>query len=334
MRVIIHTHTDPYFNLAAEEYLLENETQDIFMLWRNDNAVVIGKNQNTWAEVNVPFTEENGITVVRRLSGGGAVFHDLGNVNFTYITAHDPARGIDFRPFLQPILRALAALGVEAEADGRNDIVVNGAKISGNAQCVYRMPGGGDRLLHHGTMLFSSDLSRLTSALKVSPEKIRAKGVASVRQRVTNLKNVPGFPREMTVEEFMNHLARNAVSAEAELIPLTEEETAGIRALRDKKYAAWEWNFGASLRHESEKSLRFPFGTLNASYTAKNGAIESIRLFGDYFGQRPVSELENALVGIPLRADALAAALTALSAPVADYIHGAAAEDIVRLILQ
>lgn len=334
MRVIIHDYTDPYFNMAAEEYLLENETQDVFMLWRNDNAVVIGKNQNAWAEVNVPFTEEQGITVVRRLSGGGAVFHDLGNVNFTYITAHDPTRGIDFRPFLEPILRALASLGVEAEADGRNDVVVSGAKISGNAQCVHRMPGGGERLLHHGTMLFSSDLSRLTSALKVSPEKIRAKGVASVRQRVTNLTDVPGFPEDMTVEAFMNYLARAAVSEEAELIPLTEEETAGIRALRDKKYAAWEWNFGASLRHETEKTCRFPFGTLHASYTAKGGEIESLRLFGDYFGQRPVSELEKALIGSPLRADALTAALATLPAPVEEYVHGASAEDISRLILQ
>ena len=334
MRVIIHDYTDPYFNMAAEEYLLENETRDVFMLWRNNNAVVIGKNQNTWAEVNVPFTEAHGITVVRRLSGGGAVFHDLGNVNFTYITAHDPARGIDFRPFLEPILRALASLGVVAEADGRNDIVVSGAKISGNAQCVHRLPNGGQRLLHHGTMLFSSDLSRLTEALRVAPEKIRAKGVASVRQRVTNLTDVSGFPEEMSVEKFMDHLARTAVSAEAELIPLTEEETAGIQTLRDKKYATWEWNFGVSLRHETEKTCRFPFGTLHASYTAKGGEIESLRLFGDYFGQRPVSELENALIGISLRADALTAALSALSAPVEEYIHGASVEDILHLILQ
>lgn len=334
MRVIIHSHTDPYFNMAAEEYLLENESRDVFMLWRNDNAVVIGKNQNTWAEVNVPFTEENGITVVRRLSGGGAVFHDLGNVNFTYITAHDPARGIDFDPFVRPILQALASLGVEAEADGRNDIVVSGAKISGNAQCVHRLPSGGERLLHHGTMLFSADLSRLTSALQVSPEKIRAKGVASVRERVTNLKDVPGFPETMTVQEFMDHLARTAVSADAELIPLTEEEAEGILALRDKKYATWEWNFGASLRHETEKSFRFPFGTLHVSYTAVGGTIRSLRLFGDYFGQRPVSELENALIGIPLRADALLSALDTHPTPVGEYVHGASAEDIVRLIVQ
>ena len=334
MRVIIHTSTDPYFNMAAEEYLLEREPRDVFMLWQNDNAVVIGKNQNTWAEVNVPFTEENGITVVRRLSGGGAVFHDLGNVNFTYITAHDPARGIDFRPFVDPILRALSHLGVQAEADGRNDIVVGGAKISGNAQCVHRLPGGEERLLHHGTMLFSSDLSRLTAALQVSPEKIRAKGIASVRERVTNLTDVPGFPSDMTVQAFMDHLAHTAVSADAELIPLTEEEIGDIRALRDKKYATWEWNFGASLRHETEKTCRFPFGTLHASYTAVGGVIESIRLHGDYFGQRSVAELENALIGIPLREDALTAALDAHPTPVREYIHGASAEDIVRLIVQ
>lgn len=333
MRVIIHDHTDPHFNLAAEEYLLAHEIQDVFMLWRNDNAVVIGKNQNTWAEVNVPFTEENGITVVRRLSGGGAVFHDLGNVNFTFITAHDPARGIDFRPFVDPIIRALATLGVQAEADGRNDIVVNGAKISGNAQCVHRLPDGTERLLHHGTLLFGADLSRLTEALRVSPEKIRSKGIASVRERVTNLRDVPGFPRDMTVQDFMAHLARTAVSGEATLSPLTDAEIDGIRALRDEKYATWAWNFGASLRHDTENTIRFPFGTIHASYTAVGGKIESIRLFGDYFGQRPVAELESALIGTPLRRDAVADVLAALPAPVDAYIRGAAADDIVSLIV-
>ena len=183
-------------------------------------------------------------------------------------------------------------------------------------------------------MLFSSDLSRLTAALQVSPEKIRAKGIASVRERVTNLTDVPGFPSDMTVQAFMDHLAHTAVSADAELIPLTEEEIGDIRVLRDKKYATWEWNFGASLRHETEKTCRFPFGTLHASYTAVGGVIESIRLHGDYFGQRSVAELENTLIGIPLREDALTAALDAHPTPVREYIHGASAEDIVRLIVQ
>ena len=334
MRVILNDHTDPYFNIAAEEYLLDHETQDVFMLWRNDNAVIIGKNQNTWAEVNVPYTRENGIAVVRRLTGGGAVFHDLGNVCFTYITAHDPVRGIDFRPFVEPILSALVQLGVQAEADGRNDIMVDGAKISGNAQCVHRLPDGRARLLHHGTLLFGADLSRLSQALRVSAEKIHSKGIASVRERVTNLKDVPGFPAHMTVEDFISHLARTAVSGLAEAIPLSEEEIAGINALREEKYTAWEWNFGASLRHDTENTCRFPFGTLHASYTAAGGKIQSIRLFGDYFGQRPVAELENMLRDIPLREEDLHQALARLPAPVEEYIRGAAPEDIVHLIVQ
>ncbi len=333
MRVIIHDRTDPAFNLAAEEYLLTHGTQDVFMLWRNDNAVIIGKNQNTWAEVNVPYTESHGITVVRRMTGGGAVFHDLGNVNFTYITAHDPARGIDFRPFIDPILRALAALGVQAEADGRNDIVVNGAKISGNAQCVHRLPDGTERLLHHGTLLFGADLSRLTEALRVSPEKIRSKGIASVRERVTNLRDVPGFPPHMTVQDFIHHLARTAVSGDAVMSPLTEEEIDGINALREEKYATWAWNFGSSARHDTENTVRFPFGTIHAAFSAVGGKIESIRLFGDYFGERPVAEMESALIGAPLRREDVADALAGLPAPVDAYIRGAQAEDIVSLIV-
>lgn len=304
------------------------------MLWRNDNAVIIGKNQNTWAEVNVPYTESHGITVVRRMTGGGAVFHDLGNVNFTYITAHDPARGIDFRPFIDPILRALAALGVQAEADGRNDIVVNGAKISGNAQCVHRLPDGTERLLHHGTLLFGADLSRLTEALRVSPEKIRSKGIASVRERVTNLRDVPGFPPHMTVQDFIRHLARTAVTGDAVMSPLTEEEIDGINALREEKYATWAWNFGSSARHDTENTVRFPFGTIHAAFSAVGGKIESIRLFGDYFGERPVAEMESALIGAPLRREDVADALAGLPAPVDAYIRGAQAEDIVSLIVQ
>ena len=333
MRVIIHDRTDPAFNLAAEEYLLTHGTQDVFMLWRNDNAVIIGKNQNTWAEVNVPYTESHGITVVRRMTGGGAVFHDLGNVNFTYITAHDPACGIDFRPFINPILRALADLGVQAEADGRNDIVVNGAKISGNAQCVHRLPDGTERLLHHGTLLFGADLSRLTEALRVSPEKIRSKGIASVRERVTNLRDVPGFPTHMTVQDFIRHLARTAVSGDAVLSPLTEEEIDGINALREEKYTTWAWNFGSSARHDTENTVRFSFGTIHAALSAVGGKIESIRLYGDYFGQRPVAELESALIGTPLCREAVADALAGLPAPVDAYIRGAQAEDIVSLIV-
>ena len=246
----------------------------------------------------------------------------------------DPARGIDFRPFIDPILRALAALGVQAAADGLNDIVVNGAKISGNAQCVHRLPDGTERLLHHGTLLFGADLSRLTEALRVSPEKIRSKGIASVRERVTNLRDVPGFPPHMTVQDFIRHLARTAVSGDAVLSPLTEEEIDGINALREEKYATWAWNFGSSARHDTENTVRFPFGTIHAAFSAVGGKIESIRLFGDYFGERPVAEMESALIGAPVRREDVADALAGLPAPVDAYIRGAQAEDIGSLIVQ
>ena len=334
MRILYNPVTDAFFNLAAEEYLLRHEDEDVFILWRNDNTVVIGRNQNTWAEVNVPYVTEHGITVVRRLSGGGAVFHDLGNVNFTFLTARTGGRQIDFSRFTAPIIRALASLGVRAEADGRNDILVGGAKISGNAQCVFRRPDGTERLLHHGTLLYGADLSRLAAALVVRPEKLRAKGVASVRRRVTNLRGVPGFPPELTVEDFIAHLAREASGVPgAAPASLTEEETAGIRALREEKYAAWEWNYGASGTHETEYYARFPFGSVSAAYTARRGVLERVRLYGDYFGTEPVSVLERALTGARLRRDALVEAMTSAPVSVGDCIAGADAQTLASLLL-
>lgn len=332
MRIVYNPVTDAYFNLAAEEYLLRHEDEDVFLLWRNDNTVVIGRNQNAWAEINVPYVTEHGISVVRRLSGGGAVFHDLGNVNFTFLTARTGGGQIDFSRFTAPIIRALASLGVRAEADGRNDILADGAKISGNAQCVFRRPDGTERLLHHGTLLYGADLSRLAAALVVRPEKLRAKGVASVRRRVTNLRDVPGFPPDLSVEEFIAHLAREASGASGtETGSLTEEEIAGIRALREEKYATWEWNYGASGEHETEYYARFPFGSVSAAYTARHGVITEIRLFGDYFGTEPVSLLEKALVGAPLRREALVSAMG--NAPVGDCIAGADAGMLASLLL-
>jgi len=335
MRIIIHAEPDdPYHNMAAEEYLLEHSDDDIFMLWRNEPAVIIGKNQNAWAEVNLPYTEENRIPVVRRLTGGGAVFHDPGNVNFTFITDARPGEGIDFTPFTGPILAALSSLGVEAAADGRNDILAGGAKISGNAQCVYRRRDGTPRLLHHGTLLFDADLSRLAAALRVRPEKIRAKGIASVRRRVTNLRDVPGFPREMDVEAFLFHLARCAGDRpDAYTAPLSRAETEGIRALAEEKYETWEWNFGRAGEHESEMFARFPFGCVSASFTARRGVITEIRIFGDFFGTEDVSRLEAALIGVPLRREALLSALSAPSCPLSACIAGAGPEDVAALLL-
>lgn len=330
MRIIVNESLQPSFNLAVEEMLLRDTEGDIFLLWRNDRTVVIGRNQNAWAEVDIPEAEKRGISVVRRLSGGGAVYHDRGNVNFTFITDARQS-GVDFGRFTAPIVRALGALGVQAQADGRNDILVNGAKISGNAQCTYRRPDGSARLLHHGTLLLDADMSALSAVLRPCPEKLKTKGIASVRSRVTNLRDVPGFP-SMDARELMDYLARTAVDG-GELCPLTEAEIRAAEELCQAKYGTWEWNCGKSIAHDTEYGARFPFGIVRAAYSVREGRITSLRLWGDYFGTAPVSALEEALCGCLLRRDALLQALSGASYPVSDCISGASAEQLVSLIL-
>ncbi len=332
MRTIILTTTDPAFNLAAEEYFLLRGDGEIRMLWRNARAVIIGKNQNAWAEVNVPYTEAAGIPVVRRLSGGGAVFHDPGNVNYTFITDCTEGDGIDFARFTAPILSVLANLGVTAVLGGRNDILAEGRKISGNAQAVVRREDGTPRRLHHGTILYGADLSAMTDALRVHPLKIQSKGVGSVRSRVVNLTDLPAFPKDLTVEAFIDLLAE-ALSGSEGVTALRDAETAAIKAIAAEKYAAWEWNFGASLTHTTSFTARFACGTLTASFSAARGEITELRLYGDYFGVAPITELESALVGTPLRRDALTAAIAAAPRPLADYIAGGCPAEIVSLIL-
>ena len=330
MRIILNPHTDPAFNLAAEEYLLQTEERDVFMLWQNSPSVILGRNQNVWAEVNLPYAEEKRIAVIRRLSGGGAVYHDGGNVNFTFITA--PREEKDFKPFLTPIVRALAVWGIDARMDGRNDITVDGQKISGNAQCTYRRPDGTARLLHHGTLLVDSDLETLTAVLRPRPEKLRAKGIASVRSRVTNLRAQSGFPPETDAAALMRHLADTAAPG-VDMLPLSEAECDAIAALARDKYGTWQWNFGSSAPHECEHSARFPFGCVSAAYSASGGKITDIRLWGDYFGSAPVSALEEVLRGTPLRRQDLRRALEKAAYPVSACIAGAETEDIVSLIL-
>ncbi len=332
MRTIVLTTTDPAFNLAAEEYFLLHGDGEIRMLWRNDRAVIIGKNQNTWAEVNVPYTESAGIPVVRRLTGGGAVFHDPGNVNYTFITDCTEGDGIDFARFTAPILSVLENLGVTAILGGRNDILADGRKISGNAQAVVRRADGTPRRLHHGTILYSADLSAMTDALRVNPLKLQSKGVASVRSRVVNLTDLPAFPKNLTVTGFMDLLSA-ALCEDGEVTGLTPDEMAAIQALAREKYASWEWNFGTSAAHTTEYTARFSCGTVTASYTARRGRIEEIRLYGDYFGTAPIAELETALADIPLRREALLAALTGAPRPLTEYIAGASPEELTALLL-
>lgn len=289
MRYIHHHHTDPAFNLAAEEWLLHNTDEDIFMLWRNRKAVIVGRNQNTASEIDEAFVRDNGIPVIRRMTGGGAVFHDLGNVNFSFIQIGNQSRQLDFHRFTAPILEALQAMGVDCRFEGRNDLVIDGMKFSGNAQLIEK-----DRVLHHGTLLFSAQMADLSGALRANPAKFEDKAVKSVQKRVTNISS--HLPEPMDVEAFITRVM-DVVSggASGDALGLRPEEEAGIKELKQAKYGTWEWNFGASPDYGFTRCKKTPGGLVEVHLDVHQGRIRDARIFGDFFGVRPVGELEALL---------------------------------------
>ena len=287
--------TDPDFNLAAEEYVFDAlpRNRNYCMLWQNDRAIIIGKHQNTLAEINQPYVEQNGIRVVRRLSGGGAVYHDLGNLNFTFIADAQNAEEINFSLFCQPVLRTLEALGVNAQVNGRNDMTIDGKKFSGNSQ--YLRDG---RVMHHGTILFDSDLQVVSQALQVDPEKIRAKGIQSVRSRVTNVR--PCLPRDITLAQFRQLLLQEILRQNGgEDYRFNEEDLAAIEERRSRRYGTWQWNYGESLVCTLVKRRRFEgCGTVEAYLDVEQGVIRSVAFRGDFFSPRDPEELARCLVGL------------------------------------
>jgi len=313
MRFVQLPRTDPAVNLAAEEWLLRQSPTDVFMLWRNAPAVIVGRNQNTRGQINEAFVRARNIPVVRRLTGGGAVFHDLGNVNFTFISLGESDRDIDFRRFTAPIIEALAALGVPCAFEGRNDLAIGGKKISGNAQFVLK-----DRVLHHGTLLFSAVMADLSGALQVDPVKYRDKAVKSIPKRVTNI--AAHLPEPMTVEAFMDHVMAHVSSGAApKTLGLAPDEEEAVSLLTERKYRAYDWNYGYSPDYAFAKSSRTPGGVVEVHLDSAQGRITALRLYGDYFGRRPVSELEAQLIGCLHDRDALAARLTGL--PLGEYLR-------------
>lgn len=328
MRVIYNDSLDPYFNLAAEEYLLDREADDVFMVWRNGRSVIVGRNQNTWREVDAAYVREAQIAVVRRLTGGGAVFHDPGNVNYTFI---DGGGGIDFPRFAAPVLRALATLGVAAALGGRNDLITaDGAKISGTAACVRRTSFG-ERRLHHGTLLYDADISEMARALTPDKEKLAAKGVASVKSRVANIRALSPVLAGIDALSFARTIVDfGAREFQATVGALDGDERRAIAALADEKYRKWEWNWGASPAFETVKKRRFPYGTVEISLRADRGRIEALSLSGDFFSTLDASELEARLAGAELSPGTLTAALW----DVGRFIEGASPAEIAALICE
>lgn len=322
MLCIIRHETDPYFNLAAEEYVLKNFERDSFMLWRNEPAIIVGKHQNTLAEINQEYVKENMIKVVRRLSGGGAVFHDLGNLNFTFIASGENHQLVDFNKFTQPILEVLQKLEIEARFEGRNDLTIDGRKFSGNAEHVHK-----NRVLHHGTLLFSSQMADLSSALKVDPDKFQDKAVKSVRSRVTNISEHLKMP--LTVLEFRDLVLKHVMESTpgAELYSFTQDDIAAIARLRDEKYITWDWNFGYSPKYNFRKTVKTNGGKLEVTLEVVNGTIEKARFFGDYFNKLDPVDIEQALTGTLHNETAIRERLKDFEIP--DYFLKISSEELI-----
>ena len=261
-------HSDPYFNLATEEYLLKNFTEDIFMLWRSESSIVVGKHQNALAEINHQYVRENNILVARRLSGGGTVFHDPGNVNFTFIKKVEKLEEVNFKIFTQPIVTVLQKLGIDAYSTGRNDLMIDGKKISGNAEHIFRK-----RVLHHGTLLFNSHLDKLRNALKVDLSRFEHKAVQSNRSEVGNISDY--LKTEMSVSEFSNYIFKNISQQyqDFQILELSPEDIAEIEKLRDEKYCLWDWIYGYSPKYTYRNELITENGKISFFLNVKKGKI-------------------------------------------------------------
>lgn len=272
---INHTSTDPYFNLAAEEYFLKNFQEDFFMLWRSRPSVVVGKHQNALAEINHEFVRENQIPVARRLSGGGTVFHDPGNVNFTFIRNVKDISEVNFKVFTVPVVAALGKHGVEAYTTGRNDLLIDGKKISGNAEHVHK-----NRVLHHGTLLFDSRLEALKGALKVDLSRFEDKAVQSNRSEVTNIANY--LPNPVSVEEFTNFLFAEISQnfPDFSVYEWTADDVAAIQKLSEEKYQTWDWIFGYSPRYRFSNKLDTENGEIQVSLLVEKGRITEATFSG------------------------------------------------------
>ena len=316
---------DPYFNLALEEYVFErmDKSKSYFLLWQNDNTIVVGKYQNTAEEIDQAYVDAHHIRVARRLSGGGAVYHDRGNLNFTFIVDRADAPGLNFKIFVRPVVEALARFGVHAAFTGRNDLTIDGMKFSGNAQYARR-----GRLLHHGCIMLDSNLTSVADALRVKEAKFDSKAVKSVRSRVTTIN--AHAPAPISMEDFKGALKECAMASGAlEPYTLTEEDLAAVRKLRDEKYATWAWNYGCSPAYDMRREMKFPAGLVTAHLSAEHGKIKAVRFYGDFFGNGELGELERAMAGLPLDGH-LTEALEALR--VGDYMSGITAEELSRLL--
>ena len=328
MKYIVNTSNDPAYNIALEAYAfreLVNE-DELFILWINRPAIIVGKHQNTIQEINKEYTDAHGIKVVRRLSGGGAVYHDLNNLNYTIISNKADEGAFDFKTFSQPVIATLADLGVKAEFTGRNDLEIDGQKFCGNAQYVRN-----GRIMHHGCLMFDVDTSVLADALKVSKDKIESKGIKSVRSRVTNIKDhLPN--QDMTVQDFVAAL-KKYMSEKYEMTDFvaTEEDEAAILAIQEEKNNSWDWVYGKNPDFNIKRNRRLKTGKIEANIMVEQGVITNIKFYGDFFGVMDVEDIAKKLVGVKYQKEDVQKVLEQID--INSYFLGATLEEVVDILV-
>lgn len=311
MKLINNNHiTDATLNLALEEWAVRNldlENEDYLLFYINRNAIIIGKHQNTIEEINSEYVKAKGIQVVRRISGGGTVYHDDGNLNFSFITKFSPDSIHNFKKFTHPVINTLNELGIKAELNGRNDITVDNKKISGNAQF-----SNTKAMFSHGTLLFNSNIDDVVEALNVKIDKIESKGIKSIRSRVGNISDY--MKEKINIFDFRQKLIES-IFGKTENYPLYnlwEKQWAEVYELANTKYRNWDWNYGRSPEFNIQKINRFDFGQIDARIDVKNGIIENIKIYGDFLALGETSEIESRLINIKYKDDVMIEALSGL----------------------
>lgn len=316
---------NPFYNLAFEEYVLSHRTEgNYLMLWQNDNTIVIGQNQNAEAEINRSFVEEHHINVVRRTTGGGAVYHDLGNLNYSFITDAGETEQLALKRFTRPVVEALRGLGIQAEASGRNDILVEGRKVSGTAQRLLK-----GRILYHGTLLFDANPGMVAGALNVDPTKFQSKSSKSVRSRIGNIREF--LPQDMDMAAFWEYL-KTALASGGMVVStaLTAEELAAVETLKATKYDTWEWNFGRSPKYDLVNKNRFEGGGLEVRIAVEKGHIADIVFYGDFLAISPLGELTAALKDCLFRREDVAEVLDRF--PMGELFGGITRDEVLDTI--
>ena len=329
MKYIVNKSHNPAYNIALETYAFRElrDEDELFILWINEPTIVIGKHQNAIEEINKAYTDKHGIHVVRRLSGGGAVYHDLNNLNYTIISNKAEEGAFDFKTFSQPVIETLADLGVTATFTGRNDLEINGKKFCGNAQAYYK-----GRMMHHGCLLFDVDMTVLGNALQVSKDKIESKGVKSVRARVTNI--LDELPEKITVQEFSDRLLDKMKESYPDMTEyvLSDEELTGIQKLADEQFGTWDWTYGQSPDYTIKRSVRYPAGKLTTYVKVEKSMITGLKIYGDFFGIKDVSDIEEELIGLRYEYQDILAKLQAID--ITPYFSNIIPQEIAGAIVE